>query len=256
MKIISWNVNGIRAWHKKDDTFTWVLKQNPDFFCLQEIKAELEQLPDTLVEVEDYFLFTESSKERKGYSGVAIYSKHEPDRVETELGVKELDQQGRFLALFFEKLVVINCYFPNGGTGGDAFTYKLNYYKAFLAYILKLRKKGFSVIFAGDVNVAHHEIDIARPKENKDSIGFLPVERDWLTKVEETGFVDTWRYQHPEKIEYSWWDVKTRARDRNVGWRIDYIFVSEDLKASIKKTAIHTEVFGSDHCPISLDIEP
>lgn len=255
MKIISWNVNGIRAWYKKEHTLDWVLKQNPDFFCLQEIKAEKEQLPDELLEISDYFAYFESSKKRKGYSGVAVYTKHEPDRVEHGLGVQELDQEGRFLALFYETFVIINCYFPNGGMGGDAFTYKLKYYDTFLQYISKLKKKGYQIIFVGDVNVAHHEIDIARPKENKNSIGFLPVERDWVTKVIERGFIDTWRYQHPETVRYSWWDMKTRARDRNVGWRIDYIFVSSDIQEKIRKTEIHNEVFGSDHCPLSLQID-
>jgi exodeoxyribonuclease III len=255
MKIISWNVNGIRAWYKKENTLDWVLKQSPDFFCLQEIKAEKEQLPDELLEIDEYFAYFESSKTRKGYSGVAIYTKHEPERVETGLGIQALDQEGRFLALFYEGFVVINCYFPNGGMGGDAFSYKLNYYEAFLKYILKLQKKGYSIVFVGDVNVAHNEIDIARPKENKNSIGFLPVERDWMTNVIESGFIDSWRYQHPETVRYSWWDIKTRSRDRNVGWRIDYMFVSNDMKKNIKKTEIHNEVFGSDHCPVSLQID-
>lgn len=258
MKFISWNVNGIRAWYKKDKelkTFSWLLKQKPDFICLQEIKAEEDQLPHDLREVPDYFSFFESSREKKGYSGVAIYTKHKPKKVENGLGIKRLDQQGRFLALYYDKFVVINCYFPNGGMGGDAFKYKLDYYNAFLKYILDLKKKGYKVVFVGDINVAHEEIDIARPKENKDSIGFLPVERDWLTSVIKNGFVDTWRIKNPKKVEYSWWDMKTRARDRNVGWRIDYIFVSKTLEKHINKTKIHGDVFGSDHCPISLDLE-
>lgn len=255
MKVISWNVNGIRAWSKKEQTLDWVLAQKPDFFCLQETKAEPEQLSTELLNIAGYTAYFESSKERKGYSGVAVYTKHEPDHVEEGLGVPALDQQGRFLALYFEKTVLINCYFPNGGMGGDAFTFKLNYYEAFLKYITKLKKSGYSIIFVGDINVAHHEIDIARPKENKNSIGFLPVERDWLTRVEQEGFVDTWRHQHPETVRYSWWDMKTRARDRNVGWRIDYIFVSDDLMSSIKKADIHDDVYGSDHCPISLELK-
>lgn len=255
MKVISWNVNGIRAWSKKEQTLDWVLAQKPDFFCLQETKAEPEQLSTELLNIAGYTAYFESSKERKGYSGVAVYTKHEPDHVEEGLGVPALDQQGRFLALYFEKTVLINCYFPNGGMGGDAFTFKLNYYEAFLKYITKLKKAGYSIIFVGDINVAHHEIDIARPKENKNSIGFLPVERDWLTRVEQAGFVDTWRHKHPETVQYSWWDMKTRARDRNVGWRIDYIFVSDDLVSSIKKADIHNDVYGSDHCPISLEMK-
>jgi exodeoxyribonuclease III len=254
MKIISWNVNGIRAWSKKENTFDWVFKQNADLICLQETKARPEQLSDELLEPEGYYSYFEYSKVKKGYSGVAIYTKHEPDRVEEGLGIKELDQEGRFLALFYDKLVVINCYFPNGGQGGDMFEFKLRYFDAFLEYVLKLKKRNYKIIFVGDVNVAHQEIDIARPKENKNSIGFLPVEREWISKVIKNGFVDTWRFQNPETVKYSWWDMKTRARDRDVGWRIDYIFTSENMKKDIKKTSIHNNIFGSDHCPISLEL--
>jgi len=258
MKIISWNVNGIRAWYKKDPeikTFSWFLKQKPDFFCIQETKAHPEQLPDALHDIDGYFAYFDHAKTRKGYSGVAIYTQHEADKVEYGLGIEGLDQEGRFIALFYDKLVIINCYFPNGGMGGDKFTFKLNFFDAFLKYILKLRKKGYDVIFAGDVNVAHTPLDILRAKENEKTIGFLPVEREWVSKVVDSGFVDTWRHLHPKTEKYSWWDMKTRARDRNVGWRIDYIFVSENLASKIRRAEIHNEVFGSDHCPASLDIE-
>ncbi len=258
MKIISWNVNGIRAWYKKDaemKTLSWVLKQSPDFFFVQETKAHPEQLPESLVDIEYYFSFFDHARTKKGYSGVAVYTKHEPDNVEYGLGVEELDQEGRFLALFYEKLVVINCYFPNGGMGGDKFKFKLKYFEAFLKYILALRKKGYSVIFGGDVNVAHTAMDILRAKENENTIGFLPEERAWVSSVVESGFVDTWRLQNPKTEKYSWWDVKTRSRDRNVGWRIDYFFVSDDIFSKIKRTEIHNEVYGSDHCPVSLEIE-
>lgn len=258
MKIISWNVNGIRAWFKKDPeikTLSWVLKQNPDFFCIQETKAHPDQLPDELLEVGEYFAYFDHSKARKGYSGVAIYTKHEPEKVEYGFGKEEMDQEGRFLALFYEKFVIINCYFPNGGLGGDKFKFKLAFFDEFFNYISKLRKKGFDVIFVGDVNVAHTAQDILRAKENVDVIGFLPIERDWVTKVVKGGFVDTWRSKNPDVLKYSWWDVKSRSRDRNVGWRIDYIFVSENLAKNIKKTEIHNEVYGSDHCPVSLEID-
>ena len=258
MKIISWNVNGIRAWYKKDaeqNTFSWFLKQNPDFFCIQETKAHPEQLPDSLLDIEDYYAYFDHSKEKKGYSGVAIYTKHEPDKVEYGFGDENLDKEGRMLALFYENFVLINCYFPNGGMGGDKFKFKLNFFDAFLKYILKLRKKGLEVIFVGDVNVAHTALDILRAKENEDTIGFLPIERDWVSKVVASGFIDSWRHQHPKTEKYSWWDMKTRSRDRNVGWRIDYIFVSENLAPQMRRTEIHNEVYGSDHCPVSLEIE-
>lgn len=256
MKLICWNVNGIRAWYKKENTLDWVLNQKPDFFCFQEIKAEEEQLPDELVNIDGYYGYFESSKGRKGYSGVAIYSKYEPDYVEYNVGNKALDQEGRMLALHFEDFVLINCYFPNGGGGEERLKFKFEYYDAFLKYIEKLKKEGKKVIFCGDVNTAHTEIDLARPKENVDNTGFLPEERAWIDKVISKGWVDTWRFMNPDKKEkYTFWDMKSRARERNVGWRIDYFFVSENLKKDITKASIHDDVFGSDHCPISLELK-
>ena len=256
MKLICWNVNGIRAWYKKENTLEWILKQKPDFFCFQEIKAEEEQLPGGLLNVDGYYGYFESSKTRKGYSGVAIYSKYEPDLIEYGVGVKKLDQEGRMLALHFEDFVLINCYFPNGGGGEERLKFKFEYYDAFLKYIEKLKKKGKKVIFCGDVNTAHTEVDLSRPKENSDNTGFLPEERAWIDKVISKGWIDTWRYMKPKtKEKYTFWDMKTRARDRNVGWRIDYFFVSSNLEKDIKKASIHDDIYGSDHCPISLEIK-
>lgn len=234
--------------------FDWFLKESPDFFCLQETKANPDQLPEKILCPDGYTSYFEWSKDKKGYSGVAIYTKHEPDSVDGMLGIPELDREGRFLALHFEGLSVINCYFPNGGGGDLRLEYKYKYYDAFLKYIEKLKKKGQEIIFCGDLNVAHKEIDLARPKENEKNTGFLPKERAWVDQLESKGYVDTYRFQNPDKIKYSWWDMKSRARDRNIGWRIDYFFVSENLKNKIKKTEIRDEVFGSDHCPVSLDI--
>lgn len=234
----------------------WFLKESPDFFCIQETKANLEQLTDELAYPEGYFSYFESSKMKKGYSGVAIYSKYEPNKVDTGLGVNRLDQEGRFLALHFDDFVVINCYFPNGGGGPQRLKYKLEYYDAFLKYIEKLRKKNFKVIFCGDINTAHTEIDLARPKENVDNTGFLPIERKWLDKVVKCGWIDTFRKLHPSaKDKYSYWDMKTRARDRNVGWRIDYFFVSPNLETNIKSAEMKDKVLGSDHCPVQLVLE-
>lgn len=254
MKLISWNVNGIRAWSKKG-MFDWFLKQSPDFFCIQETKAHPEQLDDKILAPDGYTSYFEWSKVKKGYSGVAIYTKHEPDSVDDGVGVKALDQEGRFLALHYEGFSVINCYFPNGGGGQERLDYKLKYYDAFLKYIEKLRKKGQEIIFCGDLNVANNEIDLARPKENVKNTGFLPIEREWIDKVQSVGYIDTWRREHPDKVQYSYWDMKSRARDRNVGWRIDYFFVSPNLEKGIKKTDIFDDVLGSDHCPIYLEME-
>ena len=254
MKILSWNVNGLRASHKKG-AFNSIFEQDPDIFCLQETKAHPEQLLEEVRNPAGYHSYFDHSKVKKGYSGVAIYSKIKPDKVEDGLGKAELDQEGRFLAAFFGKMVVITCYFPNGGGGPERLAFKLEFYKEFFNYIENLQKKGFSVIFCGDVNTAHNEIDLARPKENEESTGFLRIERDWLDKVTAKGYVDTFRHLHPTEIKYSWWDMKTFARDRNVGWRLDYFFISPDLLPQLKKAEILDNMMGSDHCPVWLELK-
>lgn len=254
MNIISWNVNGIRAWHKKGK-LEWLLQESPDIFCIQETKAEFEQIPKELQQIDGYHAYFDHSKGRKGYSGVAIYTKIEPKKIEYGVNIADLDQEGRFISLFFDNFVLINTYFPNGGGGPIRLEFKLKYYDAFLDYVDDLVKKGHSVVFCGDVNTAHKEIDLARPKENVGNTGFLPIERAWVDKVVEHGFIDTFRMINGEvKDKYSYWDMKTFARDRNVGWRIDYFFVSSDLKDRVKKAYIMDEVLGSDHCPIALEI--
>lgn len=254
MKIISWNVNGIRAFYKKG-AFDWVLDAEPDFFCIQETKAEADQLSDSLRNPIGYFSYFNSSNERKGHSGTAIYSKQEPEKVTHGLGVKELDQQGRQINLFYKNFVLINCYFPNGGGPADRLQFKLRYYKEFLKFIEKIRKSGKKVIFCGDVNVAHNEIDLARPESNKKSVGFLPEEREWIDKYIDAGFVDVFRHNYPETVRYSWWDMKTRARDRNVGWRIDYFFVDKSIIKKVKQIEIADNVLGSDHAPLVMEID-
>jgi exodeoxyribonuclease-3 len=257
MKLISWNVNGIRAWYNKG-SYQWFVKKDPDFMCIQETKAHPEQLEKdfpALFAPEGYYAFYESAKIRKGYSGVAIYAKEKPLKVTRGLGKKELDQEGRQINLFYKNYVVISCYFPNGNKSKEHFEYKLDYYAEFLKFIKKQEKKGYKVIFCGDLNVAHTPIDLERDKENENSVGFLPVEREWVDSLQDSGFIDTFRYQHPKTVRYSWWDMKTRARDRNIGWRIDYFFVSKSLKKKIKSAKIHDDVLGSDHCPVSLVVD-
>ncbi|KKT15981.1 MAG: Exodeoxyribonuclease III [Parcubacteria group bacterium GW2011_GWB1_43_6] len=176
--------------------------------------------------------------------------------MEYGLGIEELDQEGRFLGLFFRKFALFNVYFPNGGGGPERLVFKLRYYDAFLAYLEKVRKEQPSIIFCGDVNTAHQEIDLARPKENKNNTGFLPIERKWLDEVERKNYVDTFRYFHPdEKGAYTYWDMKTFARDRNVGWRLDYFFITKEFSPKVNKSEILTDIFGSDHCPIFLEVE-
>jgi len=254
MRIISWNVNGLRANYKKG-AFGWLLRESPDIFCLQEVKADIEQLPNEVHSPAGYHAFFASSKTKKGYSGVALYTKQKPDKVEHGLGISRFDDEGRVLIAQFKDLVVLNVYFPNGGGGPERLAYKLDFYDAFLDTVGDLRKHGKGIVFCGDVNTAHEAIDLARPKENEKNTGFLPEERAWLDEVESSGFVDTFRHFHPHKKDaYTYWDMKTRARDRNVGWRIDYFFVSPDLTRALKKSDIHMDVLGSDHCPISIEL--
>jgi exodeoxyribonuclease-3 len=258
MKIISWNVNGIRACYKKG-AFTNLLSLNADIIGIQETKSTPDQLQDEILSPSGYYAYFDSAKERKGYSGVAVYTKIEPKKVEYGLGEDAYDTEGRCLTLHFDTFAFVTAYFPNGGRDADHFTFKLAYYEKFLAHVQKLEKKYDHVIFSGDLNVAHNEIDIARPKENANQIGFLPIERAWVDKVLEVGFIDTFRALHPEEVRYSWWDQKTHARERNVGWRIDYIFVSEslgDVLASPGAQATILDTFlGSDHAPTLLECE-
>ena len=226
----------------------------PDIFCLQETKASPEQVPDELRDVAGFSSFFSSSQTKKGYSGVALYSKIEPLSVIYGMGIKEFDQEGRLIGAEYEDFWLLNVYFPNGGQGPERLDYKMRFYDAFLVFIEKLRKQK-SVIFCGDVNTAHEEIDLARPKENEESTGFLPQERAWIDEVVDAGYMDVYRHFFPTKRDaYTYWDLFTHARDRNVGWRIDYFFVAREYIARIKKTEIHSEVYGSDHCPISITI--
>jgi exodeoxyribonuclease-3 len=260
MRIISWNTNGLRATVKQGfwDPLFDIYK--PDMVCLQETKCEPEQLPEEVRNMKNYFAYFSYSKGRKGYSGVAVYTKIQPEKVEG-LGIKEFDDEGRTLVLLFKKskegfakdTALINCYFPNGGGGPVRLDYKFRFYDAFLNKIEQLKKNGYAIIFCGDVNTAHTEIDLARPKENEENTGFLPEERAWIDEVVAHGYVDVFRNLNPRKINvYTYWDMKTRARERNVGWRIDYFFVSSDVMQKVKNFETLTDYYGSDHCPIEL----
>ena len=255
MKLISWNVNGLRAVAKRGD-FANILTRNPDILCLQETKSEAVQLPDDVRNIPGYFSYFSHSKMRKGYSGVGVYTKIEPERVEEGMGVPEFDQEGRLLVLYFKNFVLLNCYFPNGGGGPVRLKYKLDFYDHFLKFIEKLRAKGHKVIVCGDVNTAHEEVDLARPKENETNTGFLPEERAWIDELIYHGYLDIFRHLHPNtKGAYTYWDMKTAARTRNVGWRIDYFFISPDLLKSVTHANILADVYGSDHCPITLELK-
>lgn len=255
MNIVSWNVNGLRAVHRNGywDAF---LALKPDIFCLQETKATPEQLPESVREMPGYFSYFTHPEEKKGYSGVALYTKRQPHSVEYSLGDAAFDREGRHIVAHYEHFSLITSYFPNGGQGPERLAYKLDYYDAFLAYIEKLRKTQPHIIFCGDVNTAHEAIDLARPKENTQNTGFLPEERAWIDELILHGYVDTFRALHPTAANaYTYWDQKTRSRDRNVGWRIDYVFVTSELMPRVHRAAIHQNIFGSDHCPVSVQVD-
>ena len=254
MYIVSWNVNGLRAVVRKEK-WQQMLDLKPDVLCLQETKSKIDQLAPEIANPDGYNSYFTWPKEKKGYSGVAIYSKTKPDLVKDEFDMPELNGEGRMLEAHFGDTVLFNVYFPNGGGGPVRLEYKLKFYDAFLEYIKELASSGKKIIFCGDVNTAHEEIDLARPKENKENTGFLPEERAWIDEVLAAGFMDVWREKNPnKKNSYTYWDMKTRARDRNVGWRIDYFFISRALVNKVDKVDILENIFGSDHCPISMKI--
>lgn len=253
MKIVSWNVNGYRAVLKKG--FADFLKaEKPDILCLQETKVCEEQLAPADTFFPGYTPVWRCA-ERKGYSGVGVFFRQAPLSIKKGFGEDRFDNEGRTLWLEYPSFHLLNVYFPNGGQGPERIKYKLEFYEAFLKHIERLRKTGKAVIFCGDVNTAHREIDLARPKENEKNTGFLPEERAWLDKITEKGWVDTFREFNKEPGQYTWWDYKTRARERNVGWRIDYFFVNKEKAPLIKDAFILPAVQGSDHCPLGIELE-
>ncbi len=253
IRIISWNVNGIRAAHKKG-FLDWFNEERPDILCIQETKARREQLPAELLEVEGYYNYF-ASAEKKGYSGVALYTRKEPDDIKCGFGIDKFDGEGRTQIADFGDFVLFNIYFPNGKASSERLDYKMEFYDAFLEYASTLKSRGKKIIVCGDVNTAHKEIDLARPKENETISGFLPEERAWIDRLIENGYVDTFRMFNKDPQNYTWWSMRTKARERNVGWRIDYFFASENIKDEIKDSFILPDVMGSDHCPIGIDLE-
>ncbi len=252
LKMLSWNVNGLRAVNNKG-FLSWFKREAPDILCLQETKAHPDQLPPELLEVPGYQAYFVSA-ERKGYSGVALYSRIKPDSIKTGLDIKRFDLEGRTLIAEYKHFILFNIYYPNGKASRERLKYKMDYYEAFLDYLLTVKNRKSNIIICGDVNTAHKEIDLARPKENEKVSGFLPEERAWLDRLVELGFVDTFRLHNDRPGQYTWWDMKSRARERNVGWRIDYFFVSDNLKKKVTKAFIMSEVAGSDHCPVGIEI--
>jgi len=252
MKLWSWNVNGIRAALKKG--FLEVLdKEDPDILFVQETKALPEQLEDNVLKHGRYHSYWFSA-ERKGYSGVALFTKEEPLSIEKGTGVPEFDAEGRVICAEYPDFFIYGIYFPNGGMGEHRLEYKYKFYDHMLDEFEQKRAIK-PVIITGDFNVAHEEIDLARPKENQKTSGFLPEERAWFTSLMEHGYVDTFRHFHPDATdEYSWWSMRLKARPRNVGWRIDYFVVSEEFMDHVKDAGIRQDIMGSDHCPVTLTL--
>jgi exodeoxyribonuclease-3 len=252
-QLLSWNVNGLRAAEKKGFA-DWLSQCSGDIVAVQETKARPEQLSEALLRPAGYHADWNSA-EKKGYSGVVTYSKQRPLKVTAGLGDPRFDSEGRVLISEFEPFALFNVYFPNGGRGPEWVAHKLAFYRRFLEVTRNYMKAGRPVVVAGDFNTAYAEIDLARPKENIKHSGFMPEERVGLGEFFTAGLVDTFRYLHPEAVKYSWWDMVTRARERNVGWRLDYFMVSADLKDHVVEADIQTDMFGSDHCPVSLKLD-
>lgn len=251
MKLISWNVNGLRACCGKGDFEKAFNGLEADFFCLQETKMQEGQLDIAFPGYQSYWNYAE----KKGYSGTAIFTKHTPLSVTYGIGVEEHDHEGRVITLEMDRFYLVTCYTPNSQDGLRRLDYRMTWEDDFLAYLKKLEEKK-PVVVCGDLNVAHQEIDLKNPKTNRKNAGFTDEEREKMTVLLSNGFIDTFRYFYPEQKDiYSWWSYRFSARAKNAGWRIDYFLTSESLKEYMKDASIHTEIFGSDHCPVELVME-
>jgi exodeoxyribonuclease-3 len=254
LRIYSWNVNGIRAGFKKGSFQEFIATHKPDILGVQETKAEEAQVLDSLKAFPEYH-WTFSCGAKKGYSGTAVFSRVKPNAVACDLGIAACDGEGRVVRAEFADFILFNVYFPNGKSREERLRYKMDFYEAFQKMCEELVAQGKNVVVCGDVNTAHTEIDLARPKANTKISGFLPEERAWMDRFLAAGFHDVFRDANPGKVDqYTWWDMQSGARARNVGWRIDYFFVSTSLKNRVKRAYILPEVLGSDHCPIGIDL--
>jgi exodeoxyribonuclease-3 len=250
LRLLCWNVNGIRAVKTKGG-LDRIYQELPDIISFQETKVHVELLSPDLKEPEDYHTFW-NHPERKGYSGVAVFTREKPLSVRYDLGNTDLDLEGRVIVVEYPGFTLLNIYFPNGKKGDARLQYKMDFYEAFLKFADSLKEAGKNLVICGDVNTAHKEIDLARPKENSTISGFLPQERAWIDKLISHGYTDVFRHFHQEPNQYTWWDLKSGARARNVGWRIDYFFVNNGLLPQVADAFILPEIMGSDHCPIGM----
>lgn len=250
---LSYNVNGIRAAMTKD-WINWLKSVDPDVVCLQEIKAQTDQLDLTVFEALGYKTYWYPAQ-KKGYSGVAVFSKKEPDHVEYGCGIGKYDDEGRILRADFGDFSVLSCYFPSGSSGEDRQDFKMEFLSDFEPYVAALKKTRKKLLISGDVNICHEAIDIHNPVSNKNSSGFLPEERAWVSQFLKTGFVDTFRHLNKEGGNYTWWSYRFSARKKNLGWRIDYHFISENLLPHLKRSVILADAVHSDHCPILVELD-
>ncbi len=252
MRLVSWNVNGIRAAMKKDFVQSFDSMET-DVLCLQETKAQDDQVFEALQEIDDYHIYVNSA-EKKGYSGTAILSKEAPINVDIDMGFAEHDTEGRVITAEFNDYYLVTVYTPNSGSELKRLSYRQAWDAAFLLFVKELERSK-PVIICGDLNVAHKPIDLARPKQNYNkAAGYMQEEIDGFDNLMDAGFVDTFRHVKPEEVKYSWWSYRAGARAKNVGWRIDYFLTSPSLAGNIRNAEIHNDIFGSDHCPVSLDL--
>ena len=256
IRLVSWNVNGLRAAMKKDFLKSF-LSMNADIFAIQETKLQESQLTEEMKNIRGYESYYSHSTVKKGYSGVGVYTGIKPKQVKYGIGIPELDEEGRIIEMDFGDFLFFNVYFPNGQMNEERLCYKLDFYEKFFNYTDKYKKRGRSIVVTGDFNTAHNEIDLKNPGPNSKRSGFLRIERDWLDQIVERGYVDTFRYLYPDAVQYSWWTYRFKAREKNAGWRIDYFFVTRDIinNGWIKDAFIDNGIFGSDHCPIGLILE-
>lgn len=254
MIITSWNVNGLRSVINKG-ALDWIRKNQPDVICFQEIKAHPHQIDNSTIQWIDEYNAYWHPAERPGYSGVVTFSLDEPEIVQLGLGERRFDIEGRAIFTRFSNFVLINVYVPNGKRNHERLAFKLDFYQRLLDECDKLHKSGMGIIICGDINTAHREIDLKNPGQNKNTSGFLPVERSWIDKYLEHGFVDVFREKYPYRVQYTWWTYRVNARKRNIGWRIDYFLASDYLLPAVKGVRANDEILGSDHCPITLEID-
>ena len=254
IKLASWNVNGIRAAAKKDEFWDWFSNCDADIINFQEVRATQKQIPKKLIDDEDFFKhFNEA--EKKGYSGVGTFSKIEPLGVVKGLGVPELDSEGRVLRIEYPDFILYNIYFPNSGMEAKRLDYKLAFCDALLNQLVELKNQGKNLVITGDYNIAHNPIDVYNPKNCEGKSGYLVEEREWLDRLEEAGFVDTFRIFNEDGGNFSWWSYRFKARERNSGWRLDYFFVNEEIRDKVVSAEILSDVYGSDHCPVTVELD-